>query len=659
MRSLSKRALARCQPESVAVSSFDIFGTLLNRRESCPALRIQAAYQSLGLGSGQITAHAEARLAAERKASQRKGADLYSLEDIYREMKEGRMADPLWQKSAMAAELQMERIECFANHYATERWDQAQKTSAIIYVTDMYLPAAFIQELLERNGLWAQGARLFVSHVEGRAKHSGLFEKILQELKVSPTSICHVGDSWNADVQAPRRLGIRTQYFQGAAPTRYEKQLAASRAKPAAKAFRFSRLGVFEQRRGASDVAWETACDIVAPLFIPYVQWVAAQAEQRELKKLYFISRDGLIFKTIYDILKKDQPGWPESRYLYGSRQAWSCIRAAEFHEKDLEFLLYEKANVTPYQIFRRIGFSHDEISRLKIPEWLGSCLNQVAGRASLEKLRQLLRQSFWVHLIQFHGQERMNTAQGYLRQEGLYDQRDFGVVDLGWGGNLQSYLDRFLCPSVVPVGFYFHLTQRSELTESGRALGWLPQLPFVGLDASAARAALEIFCSAEHGMTVGYRKAGDAWQPVLGSLEPGGPERQLAPSHHAAVQVCTQSWILESGLLPQSRNGAGVRIPALNNFKTFMLSPGLLEAETYGNTRLSSRQEGGDSDIYGPAFTLPMACGSFRKKFAQRQTHWPGATIRRSRGLAKILVFLRFGLARAKSALRRLFGLE
>jgi hypothetical protein len=406
-------------------------------------------------------------------------------------------------------------------------------------------------------------------------------------------------------------------------------------------------------------VAWETACDVIAPLFLPYVRWVAFQAVQRKLKRLYFVSRDGLIFKRIYDILKRDQSAWPESRYLYGSRQAWCCVRAAEFHEKDLDFLLYEKANVTPHQVFRRIGFSNDEASRLELPKWLARCRHQVAGRQDLEKIKELLKEPFWVRLIRAHGKERLEAARGYLLQEGLYDQEAYGLVDLGWGGNLQSYLDRILKPSVVPAGFYFHLTQKSELTESGRALGWLPDLPFLGWDASAARAALEIFCSAEHGMTVGYRRVGAGWEPILGPMEPGGPEQQLAPSHHAAVQVCVQSWMRESGFLPGKESDVELPPAAMKNFKNFMLSPSISEAETYGATRLTSRQEGGDSDVYGPVFTLAMACGSFQKKFAQRETHWPGAIIRRSRGLAQILVFLRFGLARAKSALRRLLGLE
>lgn len=650
---------ARSQPETATVSSFDIFGTLLNRREIEPEIRYQTACRLLGFSRAKIGEFARLRIDAERKASRRRGPDLYSLEDIYREIEVGFSAYPDWKKSAMAAELQMERDECFANHYGKKIWEEARKTSDIIYVTDMYLPADFIRQLLERNGLWAEGARVFVSHAEGRAKHSGLFGKILQELKVSPGSILHVGDGWQADVLAPRKLGIRTRPFQVASSSRYEGRLSLGGFRCMANSMRFSRLGALKERRGTCDVAWETACDVIAPLFLPYVQWVASQAVQRRLERLYFVSRDGLIFKRIYDILKEGHPTWPESRYLFGSRQAWSCVRAAEFQEKDLDFLLYEKINVTPNQVLRRIGFSSEESSRLEVPEWFANRRHQLAGPEDLKKLKQLLMEPAWTQLIRTHGTERVKAVQGYLRQEGLYDETAYGLVDLGWGGNLQSYLDRILQPAVVPAGFYFHLTQKSELTESGRATAWLAKLPFLGWDASAARAALEIFCSAEHGMTTGYRRSSTAWEPILAPPDSGGPEQQLAASHHAAIQISARNWIKESGSLTQKENEDVPPLAALENFKAFMLSPSLAEAEVYGNTRLSSRQEGGDSDSFGPAFTLGMACGSFRRKFAQRETHWPGAIIRRSRGLAQILVLFRFGLARAKSAFRRLLGLE
>lgn len=648
------KARIRCQPETVEVSSFDIFGTLLGRKETDPLLRFQAAYATLDPRGREVEELSRLRLAAEHQASRQHGPDRYSLADIYGEMDRQYHGAPGWSSTACAAELAMEREQCFAIHQGKNLLNEAQKSTAILYVTDMYLPPSFIQELLIRNDLWVEGARLFVSHTEGCAKHSGLFKKILQELKVPPSAMVHVGDSWGADVLAPRKLGIRARYFRGAAPSRYESRLTAERAPAAAQVFRFARLGTFAQRDGTSRVAWETACNVIAPLFIPYVQWIARRAMEKNLQRLYFVSRDGLIFKKIYDILKLDRADWPESRYLYGSRQAWSCVRAAEFREKDLDFFLFEKSKVSFFQVFRRIGFSEDEIAKLALPAGFAQRLRRPAERAELEKLKHLLMEPAWVAGIRAHGEKRAAAAVGYLRQEGLFDQSGYGLVDLGWGGNLQSYLDRMLRPMSIPVGFYFHLTQKTDLTETGRALGWLSRLPLHGWDAAAGRAALEIFCSANHGMAIGYHRESAVWEPILGPLDAGGPERQLAPTHHAALQVCAKSWVQRPAIVANQEN---LEEPAIENFKRFMLAPDLAEAETYGENYLTSRQEGGDADVYGPAYSIRMACKSFRKRFGPRETYWPGGIVRRSKGIAKILVSLRFNMARGKSALLSRLG--
>lgn len=642
------------QPETIRVSSFDIFGTLLLRKEGRPAARLQIAYESLGLSGRDLLALVRLRLEAEQAARQRYGPDLYSLENVYQEMEKRHDRGKRWSTDACAVELAMERQQCFASYAGKRLLEEASNKTTVIYVTDMYLPSAFIRELLQRNYLWTEGASLFVSHEEGCAKHSGLFAKILRKLKVSPDAVLHVGDSWEADVRAPRRHGIWARHFQGGAPSRYEIRLVCGEASSLAQASRVSRLGDFPERRGASRVAWETACDVIAPLFIPYVHWVACQAAKRKLERLYFVSRDGLIFKKIYDVLKSSQPAWPESCYLYGSRQAWSCIRAAEFQEKDLDFFLYEKRNVSFFQVFRRIGFSGEEVVQLALPGWFGSRLHQVASSAELKKFKQLLMEPAWVDQIRSHGAKRVASAQEYLRQEGMFEGKVFGLVDLGWGGNLQTYVDRILHPCLVPYGFYFHLTRKTDLTESGRALCWLPQLPFHGWDEASARAVLEIFCSANHGMTLGYCKTDVAWEPVLAPLEPSGPELQLASSQHGAIQVFAQSWMQEASSWSEHGKNAEPQLAAVDNLKNFILSPGMDEAETYGATRLTSRQEGGDSDVFGPAFTLAMAWGAFGEKFSRRETHWPGGIIRRSRGVARGLVWLRFCLARVKSYLQR-----
>ena len=639
---------------SFRVISLDIFGTLLHRRLSCVTTRIQSAYRSAAVSGRELEALSLLRLEAEEKARHQKGPDLYSLDDVYSELTRLGNLEKLAAEVLKQAEMQMEKNQCFAIEAGRELLNQARKDSKkIIYVSDMYLPPALIRELLEKNRLWAEGARLFVSHVEGVAKHSGLFQKICRELKAEAQDIQHYGDNPVSDVKAPRRLGVNALFFREGHLTRYETSLERGGQATMADASRIARLKRPGEQAFGPPHLWSLACDVIAPLFIPFVEWVGASARANKLQTLYFVSRDGLIFKEIYDCLRPRRSGWPESRYLYGSRQAWSCVRAAEFQEADAEFFLFERAHVSPFQVLQRIGFTAEQISGVSWPAAFRGRLKESLCPADLADLKPFLLSEPMALQIRTQGQSRARQAKAYLQQEGLGTREPYGLVDLGWSGNLQSHLDRLLSPDLVPAGFYFHLTRKNHLTTAGRASGWLHQFPFRGWDARAAFAALEMFCSAEHGMTMGYAPTAAGWQPVLADPPPGGPEERLAKTQHRAVQACANEWVqLQDSELSEEELKA-LQEFTMKNFKEFILRPSAAEAAEYGPTEFTSRQEGGVSDVYGPALTTKEAWGSFLRGFSRREACWPAGMIARSHGLARNLLRTRVALARIKAYLR------
>jgi hypothetical protein len=581
------------------------------------------------------------------------GSDLYSLDDIYGEMALLGNLEKSASEALKESEIQVEKDQCFAIQSGRELIERARKDlKKIIFVSDMYLPPALIRELLEKNRVWAEGARLFVSHVEGAAKHGGLFQKICQRLQVQPQQIRHYGDNPLSDVKVPRELGVNAFFFQEGHLTRYEAALEREGHGKMADAVRVARLKGPPAATGEKLELWSLACDVIAPLFIPYVEWVGAAAREKKLETLYFVSWDGLIFKEIYDCLRPRRPGWPESRYLYGSRQAWSCIRAAEFQDEDAEFFLFERAHVSPFQVLQRIGFNAEQIAGVPWPASFRGRLNESLRPADLADLKPFLLSEPMASQIRVQGNARAVQAKAYLTQEGLGRGGSYGLVDLGWGGNLQSHLDRILAPSAVPVGFYFHLTRKNHLTSAGRALGWLSRFPFRGWDARAAFAALEMFCSAAHGMTTGYTSTAAGWQPVLADQPTGGPEERLAKTQHRAVQACVSEWIqLQVSELPQEELKTLQEV-IMKNFKQFILRPSPVEAAQYGPTEFTSRQEGGVSDVYGPALTIEEAWKSFFRGFSRREACWPAGMIARSHGVARALLKAKVALARMKARL-------
>ena len=115
------------------------------------------------------------------------------------------------------------------------------------------------------------------------------------------------------------------------------------------------------------------------------------------------------------------------------------------------------------------------------------------------------------------HEQSEITLA--YLRQEGLFDGKPFAIVDLGWFGRVHNSLSRLLRigGGKSPWGLYVGLRRSgysndnkiSYLYDEIAKQGWL-------IDGPSVNCLLEIFCSADHGTVVGYRRGDGRIIPVL-----------------------------------------------------------------------------------------------------------------------------------------------
>lgn len=622
--------------------SFDVFGTLLFRRISNPEKRFVSF-----AGKGQAAEDwARKRTGAELALVREKGPDLYSLDDIYKTVGLG---GPTAQ-----AELEMELAQCFVGTEGRRLLAGARKNGEpVIFVSDMYLPGKFIRQILEEHGLWQKGDQLFVSHEQGKAKHHGLFQKICEELSLAPAQLEHAGDHLHSDVLIPRQLGIRTVHFRPAEPSRYETTWTTQGGKEGeavADAIRSARLQFPEALDERQQTFWETACEVASPLFIAYVLWLEKQARELGLERLYFISRDGLIFKRLYDEIFPAGGSSPQSHYLYGSRQAWGGVRAATLEEEDIDALLQSKPSLSLRQFFARCGWSKPP--QVSLPWAHGRPReDDPLQPAQLDQLRQFLQEGELREKILAQGQSRRQEARGYLEQEGLGAGR-YGLVDLGWYGNLQSYLARMIPENPPAAGFYLDLRKTPEPIPGSLRKAFLPFGRFRGIRGSVATTLLEILAAAPHGTVLGYEVRNRRWGPVLSDSAPrGGPEEHAAIHHEAVLKVVREFRF--QGLLGNAEPGSVYASVLQANLEALIVHPSAREAEAYGAIHFVSRQEGGGETEFAPSLDLSGAVGLVQRGFWSREALWPQACIRRSRGWAKLILWLRFMVTASKERLR------
>jgi len=583
------------------------------------------------------------RIKAEHALAQKKGRDLYSLGEIYEVIGPGH--------TSPQDEIEMELRQCFVLTEGKRLLSAARKRGGtILFVSDMYLPGEFIRQLLSKHGLWQEGDSLYVSHEHGAAKHGSLFPKICQELSLAPDQIEHVGDNLRSDVLLPRKLGIRTVHFRAAESSRYEIAWAARGGKggaAAADAIRAARLQFPEELDDQGQAVWETACGVAGPLFICFVLWLEKQARELGLKRLYFISRDGLIFKKIYDRLFEGRPGSPISCYLHGSRQAWSGVRAARLHPEDIEWLTKPGTGLTLNQFARRCGLGVEKVPNLP---WSNPPTRD--GRLSgdqLAELKTFLQSGPLRDAIQAAGRETRARATAYLRQEGLGEGR-YGLVDLGWFGNLQEYVTDLMPGNTPTMGFYLDLRGRPRIEREGKACAFFKDPLFRGVDQATSVTLLEILAGSSEGSVTGYRQESGGWKPVEGPKSGDkGPEGWADLQHQAILFLLAEILLQPGGAGNLSGGAEAIR----ENLRQFLKHPSSAEAETYGEICFVSNQEGGPGVPLAPRVALGEAWDFFQKGYWKRQIAWPPAMIARAKGLSRWFLRIRYGVTQAVDLVR------
>jgi predicted HAD superfamily hydrolase len=186
--------------------SFDIFDTLIRRNVQVPSDIFYLAGKEV-LGEQRAKRFKSDRIAAEQKArsqSTKKEVTIFQIYDALSSDYEQKKEELL--RAEIAAEINhcspAKRIVAFAK-------ESKNQGKTILLISDMYLPEDIIEKMLRKCGVNFYDA-LYISNVQDACKLDGsLFEKVLEDQKISPQEVIHFGDSIKADILGARKKGIR------------------------------------------------------------------------------------------------------------------------------------------------------------------------------------------------------------------------------------------------------------------------------------------------------------------------------------------------------------------------------------------------------------------------------------------------------------------
>lgn len=412
--------------------SFDVFDTLLKRNVFHPQdvfVLIEQKYNARHQEK-PLRDFCRTRIEAECQARRKSNREDITLDLIYQEM-------PFEEDERLelkGIECEVEKDVSICHYPMKEVYDYAiLKGKKVVAVSEMYLPKDFIYELLHNAG-YHKIDRLYVSSETGKMKKSGsLFRLLIKDYGIEPKKILHIGDAKRSDWIAPKLLGmhsyrIKTHYSHTTYLTPSTQLDINERT-----------LYGFINNNLPGDTNLKLGFETFGPLLWGLCFWIHSFVQERHIKRILFLARDGQIMEKVYRLMYPDDI----TQYIYVSRRALT-VPPLHLKEKweDVVNLIPQATHIELHALLERLGLDlNDHIDVIRNLGLNGNeiiAFDKLTEDSRFEHLYKLLKPA-----IDDNSRNEYEACKTYFK--GLNLQETECIVDLGWKGTIQKALETLL----------------------------------------------------------------------------------------------------------------------------------------------------------------------------------------------------------------------
>ncbi|HXB02847.1 MAG TPA: hypothetical protein VNV15_08530 [Opitutaceae bacterium] len=517
--------------------SFDVFDTALVRTFARPAdlfFELGRTLVAQQLIKMTPTHFSHVRAQAEIQARRRRTDHEPRLAEIYDELAYHLGWTAGNQQIAELAELALEQ-DSITSVPHVRGWILAAREAGkrIAFVSDMYLPGRVIRAMLEEEKMARPEDTLLVSCEQRFTKSDGtLFDRLLATLALPAAEVLHVGDNAHSDVAIPRAKGLWTLAVHETRLNFFEQRFLVYQhdtdrlSGRLAATSRLARLACVPE--SPEPALSEIGTGLLGPWLACFSLWTFEQARRAGIKRLYFVSRDGQVMR---EIALAVQQRWAdaadiECRYLHGSRIAWHQAAMTDLGDHQLRWLMNPQPCINGEILAGRLGLSRDQLIGLLVPALAEDLVAHPNwGPEEIECVGGVLREKSAEIISLPKVAERRDLARRYFEQEGLLQDSNWAIVELGWSGSMVVSLHEALGRPPGLTAFYLNLSSlcpdipatvhlESFAINPGDVSGHMGQgLRFAEM--------IEVLTAADHGTVLGYEEKLGRIQPRLKTDSP------------------------------------------------------------------------------------------------------------------------------------------
>ena len=339
-------------------------------------------------------------------------------------------------------------------HWLRELHDQGK---VILIVSDIYLPAQHLEQLVERGG-FADCVDHVVSSADSfLAKASGKGFPLLQKrFDLDPRHWLHVGDNPISDGLRPAEFGLRALILRDGREkmrksiVRRYWNYGFGRSFFRGRAMHQAMLPMEEENIPRSPLYVE-GYNFFAPIIGNFLLNLAEESERLPISHIYFLSREGWMFQKYWQSMLPHLPQaalLPSDSYLYVSRMALAGATCAyqglTRGNASIAFLPPGNRDFRDIcRIFKLDGQActpHLERHDLTLESPLSPQYPETTVNNSI-RFAELLEDDDFQEEIKRQTRPYNDALICYLEQEGFFSHKNVAIVDVGWLGTIQRFL--------------------------------------------------------------------------------------------------------------------------------------------------------------------------------------------------------------------------
>lgn len=406
------------------IISFDIFDTLVFRPFAKPADLFMILGERL-----EIQNFKDIRVKAEQNAREKHnvlyGNTEIKIDDIYEIIEK---LTGVKKEYGIQKEIELELEFVRPNPYCKRLFDLLiEQGKRVIACSDMYLPKEHIEKLLKKCG-YEGFEEIYVSCEYTFSKRNGGMYKMLRN-KYKNCSMVHMGDNYNVDIVSAKENGLEAIFSKNVNIA--GMQYRAENMSPLVGSAYAGMVNMHLHTGLFSYTPYYEFGYIYGGIYIlGYCSWIYRHAKKNNIDRILFLSRDGYIYKKVFDYLYSDV----KTEYVYWSRIAGQKYAIKhDFHDFITKMIVHKINNPIVHDT---IG---DLLKILSLSE-----MEDLLSKYKLTRDEELSEQNK-ESLIKFFNDnmdvitELREKELNYLKElfEGhIGDSKKISIVDVGWIGS-------------------------------------------------------------------------------------------------------------------------------------------------------------------------------------------------------------------------------